>query len=188
MEKEPDFRTPLSIHRAAFARISAGIGLPPQALEGLRTGYQAAERSGDPKREIDAVSNVVGDYVWTWPWFDQCAVRLVAGGLAPFAWVQSGLAAPFHWPDVPHNMRVRLLILTLGVAVFSEKHLVTVAMLRKNAVATYSSELSVLDQRCLASAAMVAKHGAAIASGDLTALPPYFPGDTTWIKPVKVRP
>jgi hypothetical protein len=172
-----DFKTPLPIHRAAFARMATGLCLPDDAKKQLRTAFQAAERRGIPFREIAAaVSEIVGEHVWTWPRLEHQAEQLAALGLVPLEWEQERIQIPLRWADVPHGVRVRLLTGDLLSAVAAERTLSEFAGLKGSAT-RFSLALRSADPRCRASAAMVARHAGTIGTGNHTVLPPFFPGD-----------
>lgn len=172
----PDFRTPLPIHKAAFARIAPGLAMPREGLELLRTAYQAADRSGDPKRFWRDVSDALAQHVWRWPWLEACAALMQDAGLWPLAWTQEGVPRPFEWYEVSHAARVNLMLRTLGSAVATERAL---ASLKDAGGVPVKLTLKSGDPRCAASIDAEVKHIARVEAGDRSALPPYFPGDAT---------
>jgi len=172
-----DFRTPLKIHRAAFARVAPGLDMPEAGKEAVRTAFQAADRSGEPRRMPRDVSEAIGDFAWRWPWLEDCARQLHAAGVWPHEWRREGLTFPPDWHAVPHNARVRLLVRTLYGAVMTEKALAVIEEHRRDGVFPWFLALTNGDPRCPASALMVARHAAAIRAGDHRRLPPFFPGD-----------
>lgn len=178
-----DFRTPLPIYRAAFARIAPGLGLPAQGKEELRTAYQAADRSGDTRRLYRDVGQAVGGYVWTWPWMEACALELEKEGVWPFLWSWNRINRPFDWSMITHNARVDVLVATLASAVSTERFLANHRMLT---IVTYETGLATSDERCTASTACQMRFADAVARGDFRNAPPYFPGDTTYLRHGKI--
>lgn len=178
----PDFRTPLPIHRAAFARIAPGLDMAPKGIEALRTAYQAADRSGDPKRLWRNVSDVLAEEVWRWPWMEQCAADLRRRGLWPHDWIENKIAQPLEWSAVSHAARTRLMLATLGAAVFTTRQLADFQALVKDGVIRPTLTLKTGDQRCGASIAYEMEYKSAVEAGDFRALPPFFPGDATSVR------
>lgn len=199
---DPDMRTPLDVHRAAFARVAGRFVMSATALEELRRIYQAAERNGDPRREREAVLDVLSRHNWDWPWLESSALAMEKAGVWPLAWRQIGLLGQQGWapgdetsePDDPTQItrrwnalplapRVDTVLATLRTAVSTEK-----ALLRWREVTPdehrmfrYTLELQ-FDDRCPASEHFAAICERRIASGDLSRLPPFFPGDTSWLR------
>ena len=182
-----DFKTPLPIHRAAFGRVAPGLGLPDVGKERLRTAFQAAERRGLPFEDVArAVSEAVGEFVWTWPWLEQQAERLARRGLVPLDWTTEAIRMPFDWHQVPHAVRVRLLTGVMFSAVQTEGALAEMKSLRDGVVAFHFA-LRCDDPRCPASVAMVGDHHRAVTAGDASQLPPFFPGDHCSLRIERVR-
>lgn len=174
-----DFRTPLPIHKAAFARVAPGLAMPREGLERLRTAYQAADRSGDPKRNWRDVCDALAQHAWRWPWLEVCAAQMQGTGLWPLAWTQEGLPQPLDWHEVSHAARVNLMLQTLGAAVATERAL---ASLKDVGGIPVKLTLESGDPRCVASIDAESKHIAKVEAGDRSALPPYFPGDATYLR------
>lgn len=172
--------TPLPIHKAAFARMAPGIDLPPEGRERLRKAFQAAERKGLPGRDIDrAISQVVGDYIWRWPWFEATALSVQRAGWLPLDWAHQGITMPVTWDAIPHNVRVTLLCGALCSAVYNEKQLDAWQAVKPIAGSRFRPRLQNHEPRCAASSALMHRHAAAVAACDFAELPPYFAGDHT---------
>lgn len=198
--QEPDFRTPLAIHRAAFARVASGFIMPADGLEDLRRRFQAADRSGDSRGPRAAILEVLSSVVWDWPWLHSAARDMVEDGLWPFEWRELGLLpcqdwdtekaaaqrdgrspAASNWAEIPLGPKVDLVLATLYSALSTEKALAGWRNLSREdlAMKMYVLELKIGDERCGAAAAMIRRYEAAIRGGDLSRLPPFFPADPT---------
>lgn len=181
MASQPDFKTPLPVHRAAFARISPGLDMDPECKDEVRKAFQAADRGGRPFTDMWlAVAQAAGECVWAWPWWDECAARLIASGVIPFDWVEEKIQPPASWAQVPHNVRARILTATLASALETEKAL---AGMRGDG----PFELVNPEKRCAASIDALLQHGPGIARGQKAPLPPFFPGDHCYIRPARRR-
>jgi hypothetical protein len=174
---EKPFQTPLAIHREAFDRVAAGLRVAAAGLDKLRKAYATAERQGlnsaDMHRRVTAA---IGEFVWEWPWFEQCADHFASAGLLPLMWQQEGLSNPVRWAEIPHNVRVRLLTATLNTTVWSVRDIKDAAQMIREAPHHHMT-VSIGDKRCAATAAMVERFRPQVERGDYSALPPYFPGD-----------
>ena len=172
-----DFKTPLPIHRKAFARIAPTLGLSDAGKDELRKAFQAADRSGDTRRTYHDGREALGRFAWYWPWFDDCAADMEAAGVWPFRWQEVGIAVDTGWHDIPHSVKCELVTATLASAVYAERELASLKELQGPfAVGNPRLDLRIDDDRCAASRWAFDKHARAVAGGDLSALPPYFPG------------
>jgi hypothetical protein len=176
------FSTSAKIYQAAFARLAPGLGLPADAMSRLRMAYQAVDRKGRPIPEVEAaVSRVVGDYVWLWPWFRETRDWLAGHGALPRLWAGDGILLETPWDGIPHNRRVMLLTATIGAAVAIGRDLAGWMDAKVSGIASRPM-LRAEDERCPAMAMCLREHGARIARGDLSVVPPFFPGDGCWIE------
>lgn len=172
-----DFRTPLPIHRAAFARVAPTLALPADGLEALRKAFQAAERSGDTPRMFLDVRETLGGFVWCWPWFEECARSMRSAGVWPHAYPGLGISPKAEWQGIPHTSKCHLVTEALAAAVQSEREMADLASLKRDGGLPAPRLLLHLDnERCAASAWAMKEHSPAIERGDLRNPPPYFPG------------
>lgn len=176
MAREPDFRPPLKMCRASFARIGPGLGLPDDAKEEVRKIFQAAERRGAPHRETsEQLGWIVGEHIWTWPWWDEWAATFNRNGQLPRYWEQEGIKLPARWAEVPHGPRCRILTSTLAIALSAVWNLEQ--MQESMVFDMYRISLQGNDDLCPVTIETVARFRPLIEAGDYSNLPPYFPGD-----------
>jgi hypothetical protein len=182
-DTKPDFRTPLPIHRAAFRRIGPTLEMPETAREELRRRFQVDERSGKPAREMQGVNEVLSSVVWRWPWFEQRAAEFAEEGMLPRAWEEANIAPGDGWHDIPHGAKVRFVFDALMSALQTEKRLGDLSTMLAGAPSgAYWLDLRSGDQRCPATGVTIEKHRAAIRGGDHALLPPFFPGDRSYVE------
>jgi hypothetical protein len=177
-----DVRTPLPIHRVAFARIAPTLNMPSDNLEELRKAFQAAERNGDPRREWRDVSDTVAHCIWSWPWMEDSAQRFAREGIWPLRWLQDKVPCPLDWHQVTHAARVQLLLYTLHGAVSTEKALAAFKENKRDNIIPGRLSLETGDRRCAASIDAEVRFQPQVAGGNLSVLPPFFPGDATELR------
>ena len=169
----PSFARPVEICQSAWERVVAPMQLPSTLDEKLRDEWVTAHRAGDPRAEVRALVAGLEGVHWRWPWFDECATIFAHDAAWPHNWRRDGTVLPGFW-KAP-RFRCEILAITLyatRAAIDRAPGLAEIAARRGG------YRLSVV-LGCPVEAAVAARHAGAIEAGDLSIVPPFFPGDRT---------
>ncbi len=172
------FATPAPIVKMAFDRVFEGIIIGWWGRRLLFNAFRKAHRRGGG--EAQAIENVLIDRNWAWTWFNQCLVVFEDIEKWPLVWEQLEIAPPTGWYSVPDRTKADLLSSTLIFTAYNVRDAVKL----QEAVKATGAKLTIRpgDERCPAEAHFVNLNRRAIERGNLSRLPPYFPGDTSAIR------
>lgn len=173
------FATPTDFLQAAWDQVLAGAHLPGNLSERAFAAWAAAHRSGQPREEFRVLFELLAGTGWAWAEYDRWKAEFERGGRLPYMWEQATCDTR---PD-PHGERPRCAILA---------HSLTITAYTLNNRSTVDANASRLGgyrlwviPGCAVEAEIAARYAAQIEAGDLTVVPPFFPGDRTTLKPRK---
>lgn len=175
-----DFATDPKFIRQGYQEVIRGVKFGWNDGDALLKSYTTAHRSGDPRKEIQAIAGKLKGKPWSWPDLERAATEFQPLGVWPVVWTELEISAPLHWDHVPDKARFELLNQTLASAIYRVRDMAGWLTVIKDGVG--SLRLRVSDDRCEASKVMQARYGDRIAAGDYRTLPPYFPGDTCQLR------
>lgn len=178
-----DFATPPEAIYRGFQRVAGDIQIAGfwrrfRTRTALYADYREAHRSGDPRREIAAVTNALAGCDWTWPMWDRAVVELRALNAWPLG--LSGdydIAAFTTWSDIAEPVKVRLLVGTLGAAAYAERDIAQFLAMGRDKPRGWKQTLVATEAACPVAAVLIERYAPAIEAGDYSRLPPYVPGD-----------
>jgi hypothetical protein len=163
---------------AAWDRATAGITGAADELAVFRDEFAQAIAAGGSLHDLeDALQDALAEREWTWPWFEEWYGRFTEWGVYPFNWPP---LAPTPTSDPPPSAEdlvvyrraaiAPLLAHTAAMIYFRDRHLSRVRPGIKWRLALRNDE---------AEKRVAAEKSPAIEAGDLSELPPFFPGDRT---------
>lgn len=173
----PGFATEARFLAAAWDLVVLPIGLAPAAGRALFAAWASAHTKGDPRAENKALSAALKDTDWRWPWFDASAEGFDQDGEWPHMWLREGLETEKARAEV--QPRCVILAHTLSMTAYRMRDMADDAM-KDLARRRGGYRLSVV-AGCPVEARVAAQHAASIEAGDMSRLPPFFPGDRTTI-------
>lgn len=166
---------------AAFDLVTEEIDWPAGIRQAARAAWIGAFERGDTRLEVRALAAEVFEVEWHWPEFERWHAFFVEEGIWPVMWEAF---------EPPHDLeedeefeagpvaRVRLLTHTLSSTTYRLRDTV-------NTLPTgWSWDLAVVGDGDDVEPRIAALHQARVRRGDLSALPPYFPGDRTSLRRV----
>ena len=177
------FATKPEFVRRGFDRAIAGLDLEPGHKEDLYETWLPAHRSGDPRQELDALFLHLGGFGWRWRALDDAAT-LFEGGTWPRPW-QGWIDRPYKWDGINPAMRLKLLVGHLGHCAYLARDLANFT--EPSTAQVFRITLATSYPDCPVEAGFIALNGPAIERGDYSALPPYYPGSTIYLKAVSRR-
>ena len=95
------FATPADIVEEAFDQIMAEVDAPPTAVHKLRPLFVEAHRSGDPRKEIEAVAAVLDGVEWGEHYFGAWRQQFERDGAFPYMWQRENRALSSETPPPP---------------------------------------------------------------------------------------
>ena len=176
---------------AAWRLVSSGIVGAQDRLQAAEPRFIACMIDGMPRRQLDRhLEQSLADAEWTWPWFEQWAVYFDRQGAWPFLW-------PCLEPDIdpddddpPVYLPAELVAYRrAAIAPLIASVAAKMAYRDRNESRPipkwFGWRLSMLDDKV--ENQIAERYRPAVEAGDLTHLPPYFPGDRTTLQRVSRR-
>lgn len=164
--------------RAAWDRTTAGITGAAEEIAAFREAFAEALAAGESLHALEEeLQDALAERDWTWPWFEEWSATFAEWGVHPGNWPP---LAPTPTPDPPPTAEdlaeyrraaiAPLIAHTAAMIYFRDRHLSRARPGIRWKLAPRSDEA---EQR------VAAQKGPAIEAGDLSSLPPFFPGDRT---------
>ena len=161
----PDFARPAALCREAWEKVAGPARLPTA----LREAWIAANGTGDPRQEVKALAEGLRGVAWSWPWFATWQRDFDARGALPYIWESNDYRLR------PERARVAILAHTLNTVLGA---LDRASGLPELAERRGGYRLVVI-AGCPVEADVASRYAQRIEAGDLSTVPPFFPGDRT---------
>lgn len=173
----PQFAPPDNVIRTGFDIVLAGTTVPHANQASAFSAWVPTFKSGDPRAELQALSGALFGVAWSWPLFERWFAIFSRAPEWPTMW-QRALEyrdAPKN-PDASPAFMLPLLQQTVTSTIYRLRE---IGQAREIDEPVYGM-LTVMDGSGSAGELDAAQAAwPAIAAGDLSRLPPFFPGDRT---------
>lgn len=169
-------KTPDAAVEAGYWFAMADIPLPPEIKSALLKEYAAAHRTGDPRAEIAALSARLDKVEW--PWLEEWGAGFAAEGAYPYMWRRTELNRNF----TALTPRIAVLAHTITNRIYVERDI------RMGPGRFWRWALSAATGDCTVEASVADRYRAAVDSEDFNMMPPFFPGDRTGLRRVRIGP
>lgn len=176
------FATPEAAIKRGFDLIEAkGLKLGIWRGAQVYTDFKRAHQSGQDERA--AVVKCLAGRSWEWSWFEDMSIAFQQIGFWPAMWEESGLAPPPRWNTIADEMKASLLAVTLVASVYTVRDVGTLIPTIKTT--GWRITLVPGNPDCPAEKHFVKLNKRKVERGVITAIPPFFPGDTTSVRLLK---
>lgn len=183
MSKEVDLALRPEFARAGFDRVMSGLDFSAALKEDIFGAWLPAIRSGDPKKERDALFIHLAHHRWRWRALEHAAENF-AQSVWPRSW-SGWIDKPFLWNNIGLETKLQLLIGSLGSASYAEQRFAQ--MSDPDVMAVYKIILVARWADCPIEANLLAIYGPAIEAGDYSTRPPFYPWCGMSLRPVSRR-
>lgn len=176
-----DLATESGIVAEAFQSIVGRTSIPSDVVERLEPIFIAAHRSGLPREEARRMDEHLAPVTWRWPWFEEWVERFKNLGIEPYLW-RSLREETDRRGRGDADIRPRLLGYTISAHAYRIRDIVATLRIPDRRW----PRLSVVGG-CPAEDLAAREVWPAIARGELSILPPIFPGDRTSLQWLTAR-
>jgi hypothetical protein len=176
------FATPEAAIKRGFERIEAkGLKLGFWRGSLLYTDFKRAHEKGEDERA--AVVTCLAGRAWDWPWFSDMSIAFQQIGFWPAMWEDAGLAPPPPWTRIEEDVKGSLLALTLVASVLVVRDIGDLIPTIKTT--GWRITLVPGNPNCPAEKHFTKLNKRKVERGNISAVPPFFPGDTTSVRLLK---
>ena len=179
------FATPPKFCLEGFNRIYLGLDIPAEMEAPLYAAFERGHRSGDPRLQLQLLTEVLNGVSWSWPWLNACADELAAAGLMSLTWRRFGIGHPTDWRKCAIPSLIELLSFTLSKSAFTVFN--WSQMTHPDVLLVSKPTVILAGGQCDASLYMVNKYRCQIEALDGTVLPPFFPMDLSLLTSIWPR-
>lgn len=163
-----------------FWEIVTDIECPKDVKIAALSALDSAILTGDPKLEVQAIINTIGQTDWHWHWFDKWAVRFNEMQEWPYLWKSLRLCHTLTSSDgiASKNFSMcELLTNTILHKIYTTSRVRDYLVLQADGLA--NRELSLAFAGCPIEEGIIQALNPNIIDGDT---PPFFPGDRTRLR------
>jgi hypothetical protein len=183
----PEFATAKEDCRTGFERTMRGVSFAEGFdTEKLYTAFETGHRQGNPRLTRQLMAAAIGETAWRWPWMEECATQFDELNMWPSDWAWRKIARPIQWVTIPRETKIEMLEINLSKCAFAARDF-RKSYTNPDILAAFRYTLKATPP-CELEAFIVEQKRAAIEAHDFTDMPPYFPGDRSWITILKRAP
>jgi hypothetical protein len=170
--------------RRSWDQATKGITGISSELAEFREKFVAAITEGGPMDELDRdLEDKLSELDWTWPWFEEWHTRFSEWKMNPHLWPPMQPEPDENEPYTPDELAAYrkaaiapLIAHTAAMIFYRDRHLE-----RSHGFEKYR----LMHRNDGAEMRVATEKEIAIMSGDMSSLPPFFPGDRTSLEPIK---
>lgn len=178
MISREDFAPSCEVINEAIDRLLSGMKLGPTGTAVLKKCYPAANRSGNPSNERQILQKAFFIEECEWLWYNRSLEDFERFSIWPFIWKRLGVISPVRWNELPKDIKIELLIMTLGGLVYQIRDWQNICQIRSDICSpTMQIVLTPSQPSCDAEAHFCSLNQPSLGLGRSPSLPPFFPGD-----------